>query len=143
MFGKKQRQQAQEQIDAVQAQSQAAMNGQIPPVSAANQQLAQDAMAQQRALGIDTANFGGPSNRVVADDDPVWAPIDGITIEHYAWISKLSQQAGVTDEAGVRTVAEQNGINPDQYMSASAGWLARMQQDMAVGQKFRQLFDAY
>ena len=143
MFGKKQRQKAQEQIDAANAAAQAAMSGDIPPVSAANQQAAQDAMATQRAAGIDTAAFGGPSNREVAADDPVWEPISGITLDHYAWISKECQKAGVTDEAGVRQLAQQNGIDPDQYMAGANGWMQRMQQDMAVGQKFRQLFDQY
>ena len=143
MFGKKQRQAAQAQIDAANAAAQAAMNGNIPPVSAANQAAAQDAMTQQRALGIDTAAFGGPSNAPVADDDPIFADIDGISLQHYAWIAKLSQKAGVTDESGMREVAAQNGIDPDQYMRGANGWTARMGQSMAVGQKFRQYFDQY
>ncbi len=107
------------------------------------QQMAQQAMAQQRAMGIDTANFGGPSNAPVADDDPILQPIDGISIQHYAWIAKLASKAGVTDEAGLKAVAEQNGINGDQFLRGSQGWTQRMGQSMAVGQKFRQFYDAY
>jgi hypothetical protein len=115
-----------------------------PAAAGGNMQAqAQAAMAQQRALGIDTANFGGPSNAAIADDDPIFEPIDGISIEHYAWIAKLAANQGVTDEAGLKAVAEANGINGDQFLRGSQGWVARMGQAMAVGQKFRQYYDQY
>jgi hypothetical protein len=107
------------------------------------QQQAQAAMAQQRAMGIDTANFGGPSNAAVADDDPIFEPIDGISLQHYAWIAKLAANQGVTDEAGLKAVAEANGIDGDQFLRGSQGWVARMGQAMAVGQKFRSYYDQY
>ena len=107
------------------------------------QQQAEAAMAMQRSMGIDTANFGGPSNAPVADDDPIFEPIDGITLQHYAWIGKLSANAGVTDEAGMKAIAEQNGINGDQFLAASTVWVQRMGQSMAVGQKFRSYYDQY
>ena len=47
MFGKKQRQAAQAQIDAANAAAQAAMNGNIPPVSAANQAAARRCTARR------------------------------------------------------------------------------------------------
>jgi hypothetical protein len=106
-----------------------------------NQQAAQDAMAQQRAMGIDTANFGGPSNAPVADDDPIWQPIEGISLELYAVTAKKASNLGVTDEAGMREVAAQEGLDPDKYVAASHGWTARMGQNMAVGQKFRTYYD--
>ena len=40
--------------------------------------------AQQRAMGIDTADLGGPSNTPVADDDPIWEPVEGITLQGVA-----------------------------------------------------------
>jgi len=107
------------------------------------QEQAQAVMAQQRAMGIDTAAFGGPSNAAVADDDPIFEPIDGISIQHYAWIAKLAANQGVTDEAGLKAVAEANGIDGDQFLRGSQGWVARMGQAMAVGQKFRLYYDQY
>lgn len=115
--------------------------GNQQPVSV--QQQAEQALAQQRALGIDTANFGGPSNAVVADDDPIWADVDGISLQHYAWIGKLSANAGVTDEAGMLAIVEQNGLNGPQFLAASKVWVERMGQNMAVGQRFRQFYDQY
>jgi hypothetical protein len=98
--------------------------------------------AQQRAMGIDTADFGGPSNAPVADDDPIFAPIDGIDLATYARLAKKGQAAGVTDEAGMAAIAEAEGIDPATWSTASKGWIDRMGQNMAVGQKFRQHLDA-
>ena len=98
--------------------------------------------AQQRAMGIDTANFGGPSNAPVADDDPIWEPIEGIDLPTYARVAKAGQAAGVTDEAGMAAVAQQQGLDPAAWDAAAKGWIARMGQNMAVGQRFRQYLDA-
>lgn len=98
--------------------------------------------AQQRAHGIDTAAFGGPSNAPVADDDPIWAPIEGIDLQTYARVAKAGQAAGVTDEAGMAAVAQQEGLDPAAWSAAASGWIARMGQNMAVGQRFRQYLDA-
>ena len=98
--------------------------------------------AQQRAVGIDTASFGGPSNAPVADDDPIWAPIQGIDLATYARVAKVAQGQGVTDEAGMAAVAQAEGLDPAAFDAAAKGWIERMGQNMAVGQKFRQHLDA-
>jgi hypothetical protein len=111
--------------------------------AAAAQPTDPDAIAaQQRAMGIDTANFGGPSNAPVADDDPIWAPIAGVDLPTYARVAKAGQAAGVTDEAGMAVVAQEQGLDPAAWAEASKGWIDRMGQNMAVGQRFRQHLDA-
>jgi hypothetical protein len=125
--------------DAANAAGTAVGGAAAPP--GGHQAAADAALAQQRALGIDTANFGGPSNAVVGDDDPIWEPIEGISLEVYAVTAKKASNLGVTDEVGMREVAVQEGLDPDKYVAASHGWTARMGQNMAVGQKFRQYFD--
>jgi len=98
--------------------------------------------AQQRAMGIDTANFGGPSNAPVADDDPIFAPIEGISLQEYARLAKIAQSQGVTDEAGMAAIATAEGHDAAAWNTAVKGWIERMGQNMAVGQKFRQHLDA-
>jgi hypothetical protein len=112
----------------------AAPPGGTPPIAEA-------AMAQQRALGIDTAAMGGPSNAQVGDDDPIWQPIEGISLELYAVTVKKASNLGVTDEAGMAEVAQQEGLDPVAFAAAAKGWTARMGQSMYVGQKFRQHYD--
>ena len=76
------------------------------------------------------------------DEQKIREYCDG-SVEHYAWIGKLCANQGVTDEAGMKAVAEQNGINGDQFLRGSQGWAERMGKSMAVGQRFRQHYDQY
>ena len=99
-------------------------------------------MAQQRGMGIDTANFGGPSNAPVADTDPIFADVEGVSLQAYAQVAKAAQNAGVTDEVGMAAVAEQQGFDGETFNRAAKVWIERMGQQMAVGQKFRQYLDA-
>ena len=82
---------------------------------------AQQALAQQQGGGtvhvqgaglIDPAVMGGPSTRSVAADDPIWAPINGISLQDYADLARDAQARGVTDEAGMITLAKERGWDP-------------------------------
>lgn len=112
------------------------MHGAVAP------QSPEQVMAQQRAMGIDTANFGGPSNAAVADDDPIWEPVEGVSLQDYARVGKAAQGKGVTDEAGMKAVAVEMGFDGDAFLRASAVWIQRMGQQMAVGQRYRAFLDA-
>jgi hypothetical protein len=113
-------------------------------------QQAQQAFAQQ-PLGdgkvhvqgaggmMDPAMFGGPSTRSVAADDPIWQPINGISLQDYADLARDAQARGVTDEAGMIAIARERGWNPADTKAALDGWVQRMGQSMAVGQQFRKL----
>jgi hypothetical protein len=107
---------------------------------------AQQAFAPQQGDGrvhvqgagpIDPAFMGGPSTRSVAADDPIWAPINGISLQDYADLARDAQVRGVTDEAGMITLAQERGWNPADTKAALDGWVQRMSQSMAVGQQFR------
>jgi hypothetical protein len=110
-------------------------------------QQAQQAFAQpqqddgrvhvQGAGPIDTAMFGGPSTRSVAADDPIWQPINGISLQDYAELARDAQARGVTDEAGMIAIAQEKGLSPADTKAALDGWVQRMGQSMAVGQQFR------
>ena len=91
---------------------------------------------------IDPAVFGGPSTQALAADDPMLAPISGISLEDYARITKSAADQGVTDEAGVRAVAESMGFPGDAFAAAMAGWNDRMKQSMVVGQQFNRTYMA-
>jgi hypothetical protein len=111
----------------------------------AQQALAQQAGQQQgdgmvhvKGAGpIDTAMFGGPSTRSVAADDPIWQPINGISLEDYAALARDAQARGINDEAGMITLAQERGWDPADTKAALDGWVQRMGQSMAVGQQFR------
>ena len=88
---------------------------------------------------MDPAMFGGPSTRSVAADDPIWQPINGISLHDYADLARDAQARGVTDEAGMIAIAQERGWNPADTKAALDGWVQRMGQSMAVGQQFRNL----
>ena len=110
-------------------------------------QQAQQAFAQpqqgqgmvhvQGAGPIDPAIMGGPSTRSVAADDPIWRPINGISLEAYAQLAREAQARGINDEAGMITLARERGWSPTDTKAALDGWVQRMGQSMAVGQQFR------
>ena len=106
----------------------------------AQQQGAQpgDGMVHVRGAGpIDPAMMGGPSTRSVAADDPIWAPINGISLQDYADLARDAQARGINGEAGMITLAQERGWNPADTKAALDGWVQRMGQSMAVGQQFR------
>ena len=96
-------------------------------------------MVQVQGAGgmMDPAMFGGPSTRSVAADDPIWQPINGISLQDYADLARDAQARGVTDEAGMIAIAQERGWNPADTKAALDGWVQRMGQSMAVGQQFR------
>ena len=97
-----------------------------------------DGMVHVRGAGpIDPAFMGGPSTRSVAADDPIWAPINGISLQDYADLARDAQARGINDEAGMITLAQERGWNPADTKAALDGWVQRMGQSMAVGQQFR------
>lgn len=114
----------------------------------AAQQAAQQSWMQQPQGGtvhvhgagpVDPAILGGPSTRSVAAEDPIWAPINGISLQDYADLAREAQARKINDEAGMIALSQERGWNPDDTRAAMAGWVQRMGQSMAVGQQFRRL----
>jgi hypothetical protein len=103
------------------------------------QQPQADGMVHVQGAGgmMDPAMFGGPSTRSVAADDPIWQPINGISLQDYADLARDAQARGLTDEAGMIAIAQERGWNPADTKAALDGWVQRMGQSMAVGQQFR------
>ena len=97
-----------------------------------------DGMVHVRGAGpIDPAMMGGPSTRSVASNDPIWQPINGISLQDYAELAREAQARGINDEAGMISLAQEKGWNPADTKAALDGWVQRMGQSMAVGQQFR------
>lgn len=110
----------------------------------ASQTFAQQAGQQQGGMvhvqgagPIDPAIMGGPSTRSVSADDPIWQPINGISLQDYAELARDAQARGINDEAGMITLAQERGWDLADTKAALDGWVQRMGQSMAVGQQFR------
>jgi hypothetical protein len=110
--------------DAVTQQAQAAQQG--------------DGQVHVQGAGpIDPAIMGGPSTASVSESDPIWEPINGISLQDYGELARDAQARGVNDEAGMIALAQERGWDPADTKAALDGWVARMGQSMAVGQQFR------
>ena len=87
----------------------------------------------QNAGLIDSAVSGGPSTRSVAVDDPIWQPINGISLQDYAELARDAQARGVNDEAGLITLSqERGGTRPTRRRRTTAGcngWASRWPSD--------------
>jgi hypothetical protein len=75
-------------------------------------QRGQGAVHVRGAGPIDPAIMGGPSTRAVAGEDPIWQPINGVSLQDYADIAREAQARGINDEAGMITLAQERGWNP-------------------------------
>ncbi len=92
-----------------------------------------DGQVHVRGAGpIDPAILGGPSTRSVSTDDPIWQPINGISLQDYAELARDAQARGINDEAGMITLAQERGWDPADTKAALDGWVQRMGQSMAT-----------
>lgn len=102
------------------------------------QQQQGDGMVHVKGAGpIDPAIMGGPSTRSVSAEDPIWQPINGISLQDYGELARDAQARRVTDEAGMIALGQERGWDPADTKAALDGWVQRMGQSMAVGQQFR------
>ena len=90
-----------------------------------------DGMVHVKGAGpIDTAMFGGPSTRSVAADDPIWQPINGISLQDYAELARDAQARGINDEAGMITPSPRSADGTQQTLrrhstAGCSGWANR------------------
>lgn len=87
------------------------------------------------------AAFGGPSNAPIPTDDPMLAPVEGVSLADYARVVKEAQRRGATDQAAVNAVAAEMGFDPSVFERAANEWIARFGKSMVVGQQFRSFLD--
>ncbi|MCC7078484.1 MAG: hypothetical protein IT198_15280 [Acidimicrobiia bacterium] len=100
--------------------------------------VAADGYVHVKGAGpVDPAILGGPSTKPVAADDPIWEPINGVSLQDYADVARDAQAQGINDEAGMRELAAARGFDPDVFKAGMDGWVQRMGQSQAVGQQFR------
>jgi hypothetical protein len=101
-------------------------------------QAAQMQAAQAGAMGA----VAGMQQGAAAVDPAMLEPIDGISLERYAQLSKSFGSRKLTTEAQINDFLASAGHTPEQWHAAYEGWNARMKQDMALSGHFSALFNA-
>ncbi|WP_460305457.1 hypothetical protein [Actinocorallia aurea] len=110
-------------------------------------QAAQAAQAAQYGQGGQygqAAQYGAAFGGVVpqpsiADGDPRLAPIEGLSLQDYARISKIAATHGF-DLARLADYVASLGYDPQLYTRATEGWNARFKGDMALATHYGRLY---
>ena len=73
-------------------------------------------------------------------DDPVWHPIDGITLDRYAELTAVLSRRGVMAPDEVRAWLRSEGVEPETWGNVQAGWIERMSTSEAVRTRYGILY---
>jgi hypothetical protein len=113
-------------------------------VQQANALQAQAAQAQAMRARTDTHYTAGvygtmPQSADLADGDARLAPIEGITLQRYAEVSKVAATRGL-DQVGLAEYVRSRGYDPQAWARAAEGWNARFRGDMQLATHFGRLY---
>jgi hypothetical protein len=98
------------------------------------------AQAQQAAmLAHLTQAGGGPA--AVAPAGPDFEPIDGVSLDQFAAVSK-AVAAFSHDQSKLAQIVVSRGIPMFAWETASPGWNDRVKRNFAVAQRFNQIYRA-
>lgn len=106
------------------------------------QQMQQQAQQMQAQVGGMGGALAGMQQGSAAVDAVMLEPIDGISLERYAQLSKTIGTRQLTTEAQVHEFLVSQGHTPEQWQAAWEGWNKRMQQDMSLSGHFSALFNS-
>jgi hypothetical protein len=101
-------------------------------------QAQQMAAAQQAAMQAQMAQAGGVPTGA-APVGPDFEPIDGVSLEQFAAVSK-GVAAFNYDQSKLAEIAGSKGIPAFAWETASQGWNDRIKRNPAVAQRFNQLY---
>ncbi len=105
-------------------------------------QMQQHGQQMQAQVGGMGGALGGMQQGAAAVDPTMLEPIDGVSLERYAQLSKTIGTRQLTTEAQVHEFLASQGHTPEQWQAAWAGWSKRMEQDMSLAGHFSALFSS-
>ena len=103
------------------------------------QQMQAQGQQMQAQMG---GGLAGMQQGAAAVDPALLEPIDGISLERYAQLSKTIGTRQLTSEAQVHEFLATQGHTPEQWTAAWEGWNKRMEQDMSLSGHFSVLFNS-
>jgi hypothetical protein len=105
-------------------------------MSTANQMAANAQVMQQQAMAAQSGANVNPA-------DPIWAPIEGITLERYAQLTAQMVRLNLPGADAVTAWVESQGVAPGTWPTVQQGWVARMGQSMDVRTRYGMLYAQY
>ena len=76
-------------------------------------------------------------------NDPMWAPIEGVTLDLYAEISAGLMKNAVMGLEAVNKYAESKGVPSGAWQKVQNGWVARMGTNEPVRMRFGNLYNEF
>jgi hypothetical protein len=73
-------------------------------------------------------------------DGPLWAPIEGVTLEEYAQITAALLTRGVTGPDVDPFVTLHYALSPRDWHTARAGWVRRLTEHPAIRVRYGQIY---
>ena len=73
-------------------------------------------------------------------DDPVWQPIDGITLDKYAQLTAAMARRDLGPSDEVQAWLEGQGVQPGTWAVVQTGWVNRMSTNEAVRTRYGILY---
>lgn len=73
-------------------------------------------------------------------DDPLWAPIDGITLDKYAQLTAAMARHDLAASDEAQAWLESQGVKPGTWGGVQAGWVNRMSISAAVRTRYGVLY---
>ena len=95
-----------------------------------------NALSQQYAA----AGAGAPPAN---PNDPIWAPIEGVTLERYAWLTAQLVKLNLPGADAVTAWVETQGVAAGTWPTVQSGWTSRMGQSMDVRTRYGMLDTQY
>lgn len=83
------------------------------------------------------------ANQPIDRGDPVWAPIEGITLDRYAEISAALARQNLTDADQIEAWVQTQGVQPDSWKAVQVGWVQRMAANMQVRSRYGVLYSQF
>lgn len=75
--------------------------------------------------------------------DPMWQPIEGITLDKYAEITALMGKNNVMGPEAVNAFVESKGVKPGTWQVVQNGWVARMGSNEPVRTRYGILYQNF
>ncbi len=110
--------------------------GLIEQAQQLQQQAQQMQSAQMAAAQAAVAQTTAPAGAV---DPQLLEPIAGVSLEHYAKLSKAIGERKL-DQEGIDSFVQLQGLTPEAWKAASEGWNARFKGNMALAVQYGNLY---
>jgi len=101
--------------------------------------LTKQAQEYQQQAQADQAAANAP----VDLNNPMWAPIEGVTLDKYAEISAGLMKNTIMGIENVNKYVESMGVPTGAWQAVQNGWTARMGQNVPVRTRFGNIYNAF